>query len=67
MTRAKHSRAAPRACRGRLGISTEDGSYVYFVATGVLAGNENANRETAEEEAGNLYEWHNGETTLSPG
>jgi hypothetical protein len=49
---------------GTLGISTEDGSYVYFVATGVLAGNENANRETAEEEAGNLYEWHNGATSF---
>jgi len=49
---------------GTLGISTEEGSYVYFVATGVLAGNENANRETPEEEAGNLYEWHDGETTF---
>jgi hypothetical protein len=49
---------------GTLGISTEDGSYVYFVATGVLAGNENANKETAEEEVGNLYEWHDGETTF---
>jgi hypothetical protein len=49
---------------GTLGISTEDGSYVYFVATGVLAGNENANEEKAEEEAGNLYEWHDSETTF---
>jgi hypothetical protein len=49
---------------GTLGISTEDGSYVYFVATGVLAGNENANKESAESEQGNLYEWHDGATSF---
>ena len=36
---------------GTLGISTENGSYAYFVATGVLAGNENGNEEKAEDEA----------------
>ena len=47
---------------GTLGISTENGSYAYFVATGVLAGNENGNKEKAEAGKGNLYEWHDGET-----
>jgi len=47
---------------GTLGISTENGSYVYFVATGVLADNENGNKEKAELGKGNLYEWHDGET-----
>ncbi len=46
---------------GTLGIATENGSYAYFVATGVLAGNENGNKEEAEAGEGNLYEWHNGE------
>jgi hypothetical protein len=49
---------------GTLGIASENGSYVYFVATRVLAGNENDNKETAEAEQGNLYEWHDGETTF---
>lgn len=49
---------------GTLGISTENGSYAYFVATGVLAGNENANRETAEAGKANLYEWHSGATVF---
>jgi hypothetical protein len=47
---------------GTLGIATETGSYAYFVATTVLAGNENANEEVAEEGEGNLYEWHDGKT-----
>jgi hypothetical protein len=47
---------------GTLGVSTENGSYVYFVATGVLVSNENGNKEKAEAGAGNLYEWHSGET-----
>jgi hypothetical protein len=47
---------------GTLGISTENGSYAYFVATGVLAGNENGNGETALAGKPNLYEWHDGET-----
>ena len=47
---------------GTLGISTENGSYAYFVATGVLADNENGNKEKAELGKGNLYEWHDGET-----
>jgi hypothetical protein len=49
---------------GTLGISTKNGSYVYFVATSVLANNENGNKETAEAGRGNLYEWHSGETTF---
>jgi hypothetical protein len=47
---------------GTLGIATENGVYAYFVATGVLAGNENANKEKAEAGKGNLYEWQDGET-----
>jgi hypothetical protein len=47
---------------GTLGISTENGSYAYFVATGVLASNENSNEEQAETGKTNLYEWHDGET-----
>jgi hypothetical protein len=46
---------------GTLGISTENGFYAYFVATGVLANNENGNNEKAEAGKGNLYEWHDGE------
>jgi hypothetical protein len=53
---------------GTLGVS-DDGSYVYFVALGVLATNENGHvineetgeKEKAEAERDNLYEWHNGE------
>ena len=47
---------------GTLGISTENGSYAYFVATGVLAGNKNGNEEEAETGKGNLYEWYDGQT-----
>jgi hypothetical protein len=47
---------------GTLGISAENGSYAYFVATGVLADNENSNKEKAKAGKANLYEWHNGET-----
>ena len=47
---------------GTLGISTENGSYAYFVATGVLADNENSNAEKAQAGKANLYEWHSGET-----
>jgi hypothetical protein len=42
---------------GTLGISN-DGTYVYFVAEGVLAGDENGNGEKAEPGEANLYEWH---------
>jgi hypothetical protein len=59
--------------QGVLGAS-EDGSYVYFAADGVLANNENANKETAKtgKEKGypNLYLYHDDETkfiaTLAP-
>jgi hypothetical protein len=47
---------------GALGISTETGSYTYFVATGVLANNENGNEEKAQAGNANLYGWHDGET-----
>jgi hypothetical protein len=49
---------------GTLGISTENGSYVYFVATAVLAGNENSNQETAEVGRRDLYQWNNGDITF---
>jgi hypothetical protein len=49
---------------GTLGIAAEDGSYTYFVATGVLADNENGNKEKAEAGKANLYEWHDGETVF---
>jgi hypothetical protein len=47
---------------GTLGIATENGSYGYFVAAGVLAYNENGNKEKAEAGKDNLYEWHDGQT-----
>jgi hypothetical protein len=47
---------------GMLGIATENGSYAYFVATGVLSDDENGNEEKAQAGKANLYEWHDGET-----
>jgi hypothetical protein len=47
--------------RGALGVATENGSYMYFVATGVLTDNENGNAEKAQADKANFYEWHNGE------
>lgn len=46
---------------GTIGMS-DDGSYVYFTAEGILASNENGNHEKAEERLNeaNLYEWHAG-------
>ncbi|HUN79772.1 MAG TPA: hypothetical protein VMU32_12670 [Solirubrobacteraceae bacterium] len=56
--------------QGVLGTS-EDGAYVYFVAGGVLAENENARKEKAQSvECGegispcNLYLWHEGTSTF---
>jgi hypothetical protein len=46
---------------GLSGIS-EDGTYVYFVATEALASNGNANRETASQGQPNLYVDNDGET-----
>lgn len=47
--------------RGVIGAS-EDGSYVYFTATGVLTGTEeNANHEKAQSGDPNLYAWHAGD------
>ncbi len=45
---------------GVVGTST-DGSYVYFVATGVLASNKNGQGIAAVEGASNLYVLHSGE------
>ncbi|MDX6609200.1 MAG: hypothetical protein QOF85_1125 [Solirubrobacterales bacterium] len=51
----------PPAVRGVLGAS-EDGSYVYFVANGVLSGEEeNSQKKKAEPEKPNLYVWHAGD------
>jgi hypothetical protein len=47
---------------GTLGVSAENGFYAYFVAMGVLAGNENSNKEKAQAGNANLYVWHDGET-----
>jgi hypothetical protein len=42
----------------------EDASYIYFVAEGVLAGNENGEGETAIEGEPNIYLIHNGTTVF---
>jgi hypothetical protein len=42
---------------GSLGVS-DDGTYAYFVANGVLSANGNANGEEATKGAPNLYKWH---------
>jgi hypothetical protein len=47
---------------GSLGVS-DDGTYAYFIADGILATNGNANGETATQNAPNLYEWHEDPTT----
>lgn len=48
--------------KGFLGIlgTSSDLTHVYFVATTVLAENENENKEKAEKGATNLYAWHDG-------
>jgi WD40-like Beta Propeller Repeat len=43
---------------------SEDGSYVYFIAEGVLAKNENTYHATAEAGQPNLYVYHEGKTTF---
>jgi hypothetical protein len=45
--------------RGAVLGASEDGSYVYFAATGVLAGNHNASGEVATPGANNLYMLYN--------
>jgi hypothetical protein len=55
--------SSPPSILGVIGAS-EDGEYVYFVAEGVLAGNENGNKETAREGAPNLYLSHDGVATF---
>lgn len=47
---------------GVLGVS-QDGSYAYFVATGVLASNKNGEGDEAKAGEDNLYEWHEGAGT----
>jgi hypothetical protein len=47
---------------GGLGVS-DDGTYAYFIANGVLVANDNANGEEALTGAPNLYEWHEDATT----
>jgi hypothetical protein len=49
---------------GILGGSGANASYVYFVAPGELAFNENDNKEIAVKGAANLYEWHEGALTF---
>ena len=49
--------------QGVLGIS-EDGDYVYFAASGVLASGANAQSCQSREGSCNLYEWHNGEVSF---
>ena len=44
---------------GLVGVSG-DGAYAYFVAEGVLASNENRNKEKAVVGKANLYVWHEG-------
>jgi hypothetical protein len=50
---------------GTLGVS-DDGSSVYFVATGILAG-ENVEKHSPVEGSNNLYEWHDGKLTFIAG
>ncbi len=53
--------AEAASVRGVVGAS-EDGSYVYFVARGVLSGEEENNQDAkAQPGANNLYLWHHGE------
>ncbi|MGA8365463.1 MAG: hypothetical protein WB709_13235 [Solirubrobacteraceae bacterium] len=47
--------------QGVIGAS-DDGSYVYFVAKGVLSEQENLAGEKAEPGVDNLYVWHDGKT-----
>lgn len=51
---------------GVIGVNEigEDGSYLYFVAAGVLAANQNANHETATAGQPNLYLLYKGDTTF---
>jgi hypothetical protein len=51
---------------GVLGAS-EDGSYVYFVATGVLSEAPNSQGAVAVAGADNLYAWHEGQTRFLAG
>jgi DNA-binding beta-propeller fold protein YncE len=57
-----HNEGEHAAVQGFLLGSSEDGSSVYLVAQGVLAGNENGNGERAEVGGFNLYELHSNGT-----
>lgn len=52
--------------QGVVGMNSEgpDGAYIYFVATGALAENENSHGAKAQEGAPNLYLVHEGQTTF---
>ncbi|HEV3193534.1 MAG TPA: hypothetical protein VGY54_23660, partial [Polyangiaceae bacterium] len=56
----------PTKVLGLVPGASEDGSYVYVVAQGVLSANENTNREKAVSGANNLYVLH-GETAQGGG
>jgi hypothetical protein len=47
--------------QGLVGMS-EDGEYVYFIAQGILANNENSDKEKASTDSDNLYLRHDGAT-----
>ncbi len=49
---------------GLAGFSEEGDAYIYLVAPGVLAANENGNKEKAAKGGANLYEWHEGVLTF---
>jgi hypothetical protein len=59
---AKEGMSENAGVQGVIGINQtgEDGEYVYFVATGILASDENGNNESAEKNQDNLYVLHNG-------
>jgi hypothetical protein len=56
---AAHLAGEAAGVQGAIGAS-EDGAYVYFVATGVLDTTPNAQGEAAAPGAHNLYAWHEG-------
>ena len=53
-----HNEGEHAAVQGFIFGASEDGTSVYLVAQGVLAGNENGNGETAANGKNNLYELH---------
>ena len=55
---------APAECGGASSGTDEAAGYSYFLSNAVLAGNENANKETAKTGENNLYVSHDGATTF---